>query len=132
MYMKIILGIVGDRLDPALVSMTLGGQPRKSGRKGDPIQATDHARHPISRPAIAGYWQRGVSLPPSTTADSAIRDLFAGLKEDAGTWQKLGLQFRTEIAVHGVLPQVTPQDVFSKDTLALFRQRGLQVVLRER
>jgi hypothetical protein len=128
--MRIVLSIVGKHLDPALVSGRLGGQPRKSGKRGDPIAAKDDMAKPVSRPALAGFWQRGLSLRDSIKPDAAIQDLLAGLTNDAATWQQLGLEFRTEIAVHGVPAQMTPQDLFSQDTLALLRERGLQVVLR--
>jgi hypothetical protein len=130
--MKAVLAIVGDNLDPALVSATLGGEPRKSGKKGEVITATDAKRQPISRPAISGYWQRTASFASLGDADSAMQELFAGLTEDANAWRQLSTQFRTEVAVHGVPRRTKSEGVFSGATLSLLRERGLQLCLHEK
>ena len=130
--MKAVLAIVGDSLDPALVSAALGGEPRKSGKKGEAITAIAAAGQPISRPAISGYWQRVVSFASLGKADSALQELFAGLTEDANAWRQLSSQFRAEVAVHGVPRRTKSQGVFSESTLALLRERGLQLCLHEK
>mgnify|MGYP001559861513 CR=1 FL=1 len=129
--MQIFLGIVGDDLDPAMVSATLGGQPHRAGRKGDPITAMTARGRVVSRPAIAGYWQRTVSFDSPASADAAVRDLFSGLTDDAATWRTLGSRFCTVITVHETPPEATPQTLFSASVLTLFQQRGLPVHVNE-
>jgi hypothetical protein len=129
--MQISLGIVGDDLDPAIVSATLGGQPHEAGRKGDLISAKTAKGRVISRPATAGHWGRTVSADSPALADIAVRDLFLGLTDDAAAWQTLGSRFRTGITVHEAPPQATPQTIFSTSMLAVFQQRGLQVHVNE-
>jgi Domain of unknown function (DUF4279) len=130
--MKAVLAIVGDNLDPELVSAALGGQPRKSGRKGEVITAKDAKGQSVSRPAISGFWQRVVSFANLGKADSAMEELFAGLTTDTKAWRQLSSQFRAEIAVHGVPRRIKSEGVFSEPTLSLLRERGLQLCLHEK
>jgi hypothetical protein len=129
--MQIFLGFVGDDLDPAAVSATLGGEPHQAGRKGDAITVTSARGRVISRRAIAGYWQRMVAFDSSASADAAIRDLFTGLTDEAIIWQTLSSRFRTGITLHETPPDETPQTIFSPSTLAFLEQRGLRVHLNE-
>ncbi len=127
--MKMVLNIVGENLDPALVSTVLGGEPFRAGKKGQPLTAADDRGHATSAPALAGFWQRCVSFKPSAALDSVIEGLLAGLTKDAAIWQRLSSQFRTEISLHGVLPHLRHSDIFSAGTLGLLQKRGLQLHL---
>ena len=129
--MQVFLGIVGDDLDPALVSAALGGQPHEAGRKIDAITATTASGRAISRPAIAGYWQRMASFDSPASADAAINELFSGLTCEDSIWHGLGSQFRMGITVHETPPRATAQMIFSSSTLTLFEQRGLRVYLND-
>ena len=128
--MQIFLGIVGDDLDPTLVSATLGGSPHQAGRKGDAITTTTSKGRVVSRPAMAGYWQRVVRTESPTAADSVIGDLFSGLTDDVSAWRMIGSRFQTGITVQDTSSQ-TAESIFSAATLALFEQRGLQVHVDE-
>ncbi len=130
--MKIVLSIVGENLDPEQVSGILGGQPRKSGKRGDSIAAINNRMRSVSKAAIAGYWQRGVTFHPPKTADGAAAEIFAGLTEDQAVWRQLSSQFRAEVSLHGVASYTHPEDVFSAETLELFRVRGLDVLLLQK
>jgi hypothetical protein len=129
--MQIFLGIVGDDLGPALVSATLGGEPHQAGRKGDAITTTNKRGRVISRPAIAGYWQRVVAFSVPASADCAARDLLSGLTEEASIWRTMSSRFRTAITLHEVPAHQTPDTLFAPDTLKCFDERGLRVVLNE-
>ena len=130
--MKLVLSIVGEKLDPEQVSAILGGQPRKSGKRGDSIAAISNRKRAVSKAAIAGYWQRSVTFQEPKAADSAVAEIFAGLTEDHAVWRKLSSQFRAEISLHGVASYRQREDMFSADNLELFRLRGLAVLLREK
>jgi hypothetical protein len=125
--MKIILSIVGEHLDPDHVSHVLGGQPRTAGRKGDTIQAENPTGKRVARPALAGFWQRGKSVPIEAAADAALHDLFTDLSENDEVWFDLNRQFRTEVALCGAPPHATARQIFSDDGLALLQRRHLEL-----
>ena len=118
--MQIYLNIAGDDLDPVVLSAALGGQPHQAACKGDAITHTNVRGRQISRPAIAGYWQRMVAFDSPASADAAAQDLLAGLTGDATIWHALGSRFRVGITVHEVPSHSTPQTLFDVTTLALF------------
>src|SRR5689334_2685288 len=111
--MKLVLSIVGENLDPGQVSALLGGEPRKSGKRGDSIAAVDNRKRSVSKSAFAGYWQRSVTFQPPKTPDSVVGEVFAGLTEDHAVWRQLSSQFRAEVSLHGVASYRHPEDLFS-------------------
>lgn len=125
--MQISLFIVGENLNPEDVSTLLGSPPHLAGKKGDSIVHKTTRGETVSRRAVAGYWRREVSLPPGSTIDSAVRELFAGLAEDAAVWRSLSSAFRAGISVMDAAPDTTPRSIFPEPMLALFRQRGLDI-----
>jgi hypothetical protein len=125
--MLISLFIVGDDLDPVRVSTALGGQPHVAGKKGDAVTHTTARGKTISRPAIAGYWRREVSLPSPVMVDSAVRQLFAGLAVDSDTWRSLSSSFRAGISVMEAPPESTAESIFPGPTLAFIEERNLEV-----
>jgi hypothetical protein len=125
--MLIALFIVGDDLDPERVSAVLGGPPHVAGKKGDAVTHTTAKGKTISRPAIAGYWRREVSLPTPQTLDSAVRLLLAGLAVDSDTWRFLSSSFRVGISVMEAPPGSTPESIFPASTLALMKERNWEV-----
>ena len=123
--MKIILSIVGENLEPEQVSRALGGQPRVAGRKGEAILAENLAGKRVTRRAMAGFWQRGLSVPAETDASAALHGLFSDLSENEEVWGNLGRQFRTELAVCGAPRGVPARQVFSVQALELLQRRGV-------
>ena len=129
--MKAVLAIVGDNLDPALVSATLGGEPRKSGKKGEPIVHGHPVEFAIGKAINVRPGKDVCLISTGNTLAVAVRAA-EELGNDANAWRQLSTQFRTEVAVHGVPRRTKSEGVFSGATLSLLRERGLQLCLHEK
>jgi len=127
--MQVTLKFLGESLDPASISRTLGLAPTGSGRKGDPIAAELPNGRSVSRPSITGYWY--LDLPQGTSGDAAVAGMMDSLSCGETVFRDLAREWQGQLIVHEAGAGVSAGDLFSGQTLAALSAAGLDLYVNE-
>jgi hypothetical protein len=93
-HVEVCLRICGDDLEPDTVSLTLGCQPSRSQRQGQPVLSSDGQ---VKRIARTGSWILDHPVDEETTINEAIRSFLLKLPDDQSLWTTLASQFTVDL-----------------------------------
>ncbi|OYX56946.1 MAG: hypothetical protein B7Y86_09375 [Brevundimonas subvibrioides] len=115
------LRFFGEDLHPAELTRLLGSEPTKSELKGD-VRPSGHV-------AKAGSWRLSVEDRAPGDLECQIRNLFAGLTADVGTWTALSSRYRGDLFCGLFMQQGNEGLDLEPETLAMIGNRGLRLAV---
>jgi len=114
--------LMGDDLDPSMVTEALGGRPTRSWRKGEDIRV-----HPDRPQKLArhGQWRREATQAEPEDVDAQVRELLSGLATDPRVWQQLSARFRVLLFCGWFMSNENEGVKIAASTLQLLGERGI-------
>jgi hypothetical protein len=116
------LRVCGDSLDPAYVSRTLGCEPSRRQRKGEPVLS---ANGELKRIARTGSWLLDFPVPGDVAIGEAIALLLRTLPDDESVWTSLTSRFTVDLICDVTVRCVNRGFELPPEVLALVAQRGI-------
>lgn len=120
---KASLRITGDDLDPASLTMLLGGEPTAAYRKGDVIRGAEGR----TRIAKFGSWRRVARRRVPGDLDDQVHELFAGLTEDVEIWRSLSAKYKVDVFCGLFLDGSNEGIDLTAETMMLLGSRGIVI-----
>ena len=116
------LRICGDTLDPACVSRSLGCQPSRTQRKGEPVLSANGEPKRIAR---TGSWLLNHRVAGDVTIGEAIALLLRTLPADKSVWTSLTSRFTVDLICDVTVRCVNRGFDLPPEVLALVAERGI-------
>jgi hypothetical protein len=116
------LRVCGDALDPDAVSRTLGCQPSRHQRRGEPVLSPNGE---VKRVARTGSWLLDYPAGANATVGEAIHALLGSLPADLSVWASLAARFTVDLICDVTVRCLNRGFELPPEVLGLLAQRGI-------
>jgi hypothetical protein len=123
---RLCLRVCGDSLDPDAVSRTLGCQPSRSQRKGEPVLSPAGE---VRRIARTGAWLLDHPVGADASIGEAIHALLRGLPGDQSVWASLTSRFAVDLICDVTVRCVNRGFELPPEVLGMVAERGITLGL---
>ena len=114
--------VCGDALDPDAVSRTLGCEPSRRRRKGEPVLSPTGE---VKRIARTGSWLLDYPVRADRTISEAITALLGSLPADESVWASLTSRFAVDLICDVTVRCVNRGLELAPDVLGMLARRGI-------